>query len=96
MFGDVSKLISKLGDKLTEQQVLDLLSQGTEEEFYDAQNVWCYFCVEPGSFRNYMFAPMDSENRDNKYDLFAYQDTVEDNLINKIMDNLNIFLKRKG
>ena len=33
------------------------------------------------------------QNRDNKYDLFAYQDTVEDNLINKIMDNLNIFLK---
>jgi hypothetical protein len=68
MFGDVGKLIPKLGDKLTEQQVLDLLSQGTEEEFYDAQNVWCYFCVEPGTFRNYMFAPMDSENRDNKYD----------------------------
>tara|TARA_Y100001958_G_scaffold151233_1_gene135935 strand:+ start:320 stop:715 length:396 start_codon:yes stop_codon:yes gene_type:complete len=67
LFGDVSKLIPKLGDKLTEQQVLDLLSKGTEEEFYVAQKVWCYFCVEPGTFRNYMFAPMDSENRDNKY-----------------------------
>ena len=67
MFGDVSKLIPKLGDKLTEQQVRDLLSNGTKKEFYDAQNVWCYFCVEPGTFRNYMFAPMDSENRDNEY-----------------------------
>ena len=33
------------------------------------------------------------QNRDNKYNLFSYQATVEDNLINKIMDNLNIFLK---
>lgn len=33
------------------------------------------------------------QNRDNKYDLISYQDNVEENLINKIIDNLNIFLK---
>lgn len=33
------------------------------------------------------------QNRENKYNLFDYQKTVEDNLVNKIMDNLNIFLK---
>lgn len=71
MFGDAQNVIKKLkergSDKLTEQQILDLLTQGTTEEFYNDQNVWCYFCVEPETFKNYMFSPIDSENRDNKY-----------------------------
>ena len=33
------------------------------------------------------------QNIDNKYDLFIYQNNIEDNLVNKIIDNLNIFLK---
>ena len=33
------------------------------------------------------------QNSDNKYDLFTYQGNVEDNLINEILDNLNIFLQ---
>ena len=32
------------------------------------------------------------QNRDNKYDLFSYQDDVQNNLINKIIDNLTIFI----
>ena len=71
LFGDAQNIVKKLTEKgsvkLTAQQVLDLLTQGTTEEFYNNQNVWCYFCVEPTTFRNYMFSPMDSENRDNKY-----------------------------
>ncbi len=33
------------------------------------------------------------QNNDNKYDLFTYQGNVEDNLIEKILDNINIFLQ---
>ena len=72
MFGDAQHVIKTLkksgSDKLTEQQVLDLLTQGTTKEFYETHNIWGYFCVEPETFRNYTFSPMDSENRDNKYD----------------------------
>tara|TARA_Y100001958_G_scaffold138335_1_gene111482 strand:+ start:373 stop:813 length:441 start_codon:yes stop_codon:yes gene_type:complete len=32
------------------------------------------------------------QNRDNKYDLFSYQDDVQNNLVNKIIDNLTIFI----
>ena len=71
IFGDAQNVVKKLkergSDKLTEQQVLDLLSHGTTEEFYNDQNVWGYFCVEPETFKNYMFSLIDSENRDNKY-----------------------------
>ena len=71
MFGDAKNVIKKLkergSDKLTVEQILDLLIQGTTEEFYKTHNIWGYFCVEPETFRNYMFSPMDSENRDNKY-----------------------------
>lgn len=71
-FGDAQNVVKKLkelgSNKLTQQQVLDLLTQGTTEEFYNDQNVWCYFCVEPKTFKNYMFSPIDSENRDNKYE----------------------------
>ena len=72
IFGDAKNLIAKLKENgctaLTKQQILDLLTQGTTEEFYSNQNVWCYFCVDPNSYRNYMFSPIDGENRDNKYD----------------------------
>ena len=33
------------------------------------------------------------QNMDNKYDLFNYQQDIENNLVNKILDNINIFLK---
>ena len=32
------------------------------------------------------------QNRDNKYDLFSYQDDIQNNLVNKIIDNLTIFI----
>ena len=32
------------------------------------------------------------QNRDNKYDLFSYQDEIQNNLVNKIIDNLTIFI----
>lgn len=33
------------------------------------------------------------QNMENKYDFFNYQKDVENNLVNKIIDNINIFLK---
>ena len=33
------------------------------------------------------------QNIDNKYDFFNYQKNIENNLVNKILDNINIFLK---
>ena len=72
IFGDAKNLIAKLKEDgytaLTEQQILDLLTQGDKKEFYENQNLWCYFCVDPTDYRNYMFSPLDGENRDNKYD----------------------------
>ena len=36
-------------------------------EYYENWNIWCYFCVDPKTYKNYMFSPMDGENRDNQY-----------------------------
>ena len=36
-------------------------------KFYDENKIWCYLCVRPSDFKNYMFSPADSENRDNNF-----------------------------
>ena len=38
LFGDVSKLIPKLGDKLTTDQLMTLHKEGTHAEFCDNNN----------------------------------------------------------
>ena len=67
MFGDVVKLVPKLGDKLTSAQIKGLYQRGTSAEYYEKDNIWGYFCYNPKNHSNYMFSPSDGENRDNNY-----------------------------
>ena len=67
MFGDVVKLIPKLGDKRTSDQIKGLNQWGTNAEYYKKDNIWGYFCYNPKNHSNYMFSPIDGENRDNNY-----------------------------
>ena len=67
MFGDVVKLIPKLGDKRTSDQIKGLNQWGTSAEYYEKDNIWGYFCYNPKNHSNYMFSPIDGENRDNNY-----------------------------
>jgi hypothetical protein len=68
MFGDAKNLISKLkSPKLTSEQISDLTVNGKFSTFYDSNKIWGYFCVNPNDYSNYMFSPIDSENRDNNY-----------------------------
>ena len=70
LFGDVKKLIPKLlakHPKLTIDDVTLLSTDGTNMTFYDKRKIYCYFCVRPSDYANYMFSPSDSENRDNRF-----------------------------
>ena len=71
LFGDIKNVIIKIknkgGDKLTFEQVTHLVANGTNMDFYDENNIRCYLCVCPRTFANYMFPPMESENRDNDF-----------------------------
>ena len=68
MFGDAKNVISKIETpKLTEEQILNLYQHGTNSNFYDSNKIWGYFCVNPNDYSNYMFSPIDGENRDNNY-----------------------------
>lgn len=67
MFGDIRNLIPKLSIKLLTENIIDLYNNGTTMEFYDNKNIWCYLCVRPSDYANYMFSPVDSENRDNNF-----------------------------
>ena len=65
LFGDVIKLKKKLGKALTDMEVIQLYNYGTSESFYE--KIWGYICINPKDNSNYLFAIMDSENRDNQY-----------------------------
>ena len=68
LFGDVEKLNTKLPrGKLSQAEVEALLTNGTSMTFYKNKNIWCYMCIRPGDFANYMFSHIDSENRDNNF-----------------------------
>ena len=78
MFGDAAKVIKELGPKLTITDINELTVGGTTWNFYNSNNIWCYFCVRaseweksgkkiPGDYANYMFSPSDSENRDSGF-----------------------------
>ena len=76
MFGDAKNLIVKLKEDgytaLTEQQILDLLTQGTTEEVYETHNIWGYFCVEPETFKNYMFSENKRWQKEPTKEFFQY------------------------
>ena len=65
--GDVVKVIPRLGDKLTSDQLMTLHKEGTCAEFYENNNILGYFCIDPKDYSNYMFLIGDGENRDNNY-----------------------------
>ncbi len=67
MFGDMVKLIPKLGDKRTSAQIRGLYRWGTNAEYYENDNIWGYLCYNPKNHSNYIFSPCDGENRDNSY-----------------------------
>ena len=71
LFGNIEKVIGKIkdkgGNKLGAEEINHLVTNGTKREFYDENKIWCYLCVRPSDFKNYMFSPADSENRDNNF-----------------------------
>ena len=52
---------------LSETTLLNLYNNGTNEEYFLENSTFCYLCVRPSDLHNYMFSPLDSENRDNDY-----------------------------
>ena len=65
LFGDIKNMKGKLGDPLTEEEILELYNNGTNKSFYE--NIWGYICIKPDDYSNYLFAIIDSENRYNQY-----------------------------
>ena len=72
LFGNIEKVIGKIkadgSDKLTIDDINHLVTNGKIREFYKEKNIWCYLCVRPSDYANYMFSPIDSENRDNNFE----------------------------
>ena len=52
---------------LSETTLSNLYNNGTNEEYFLENSAFCYLCVRPSDLHNYMFSPLDSENRDNDY-----------------------------
>ena len=68
MFGDLNKVLGRSNAKEMEpEDMLDLMKNGNTDAYYQDRNVWCYLCVRESDLKNYMFAPCDSENRNNEY-----------------------------
>lgn len=72
LFGNIETVIGKIkadgSDKLTIDDINHLVTNGKIREFYKEKNIWCYLCVRPSDYANYMFSPIDSENRDNNFE----------------------------
>ena len=68
-FGDLSKQLveHKFGDPLDKTKINDLQNKGKNWSYYESKNIFCYLCIRPSDYANYMFSPMDSENRDNEF-----------------------------
>ena len=52
---------------LSETTLSNLYNNGTNQEYFLENSAFCYLCVRPSDLHNYMFSPLDSENRDNDY-----------------------------
>ena len=68
--------------------------KGQPKTFRTSVNIKLSILEENKLIKERLFTESFSyKNMDNKYDLFTYQDDIENNLVNKILDNINIFLK---
>ena len=68
MFGDLNKVLG--GNDVKEmdpEDILDLMTNGNTDAYYQDRAAFCYLCVRQSDLKNYMFSPLDSENRDNLY-----------------------------
>lgn len=69
LFGYIPNLIKKSeikDSKLTANDITKLYMVGITERYYE--NIWAYLCVRPSDHANYMFSPIDSENRTDAYE----------------------------
>ena len=53
--------VKEMGPK----DISDLFENGITAVYHE--HVWCYLCVRESDFKNYIFFPADSENRENEY-----------------------------
>ncbi len=70
LFGSMKRLIPKLGNPLTKEQISNLHDSGTNKEFYmrEEYDVWGYICIKPEKYySNYVFAIGDHENKENNF-----------------------------
>jgi len=71
LFGDLEKIVGPESNgttvKMTREEITDVLENGDSESFYTDKNVWCYLCIRPEDWKNYMFSPADRENRVNNF-----------------------------
>ena len=70
LFGSMKRLIPKLGNPLTKEQISNLHDSGTKKEFYmrEEYDVWGYICIKPEKhYSNYVFAIGDHENKENNF-----------------------------
>jgi hypothetical protein len=94
MFGDTQGAITKLKasgcSAMTHEQVMKLYKHGTYAEYYKYGNIWCYFCVDPKNYKNYMFSPMEGENRDNQYS------RLRNGVLNFSLDGFEVYVVECG
>lgn len=70
LFGSMKKLIPKLGNPLTKEQISNLHDLGIFKDFYmrEEYDVWGYICIKPEKhYSNYVFAIGDHENKENNF-----------------------------
>ena len=75
MFGDLNAMATSLiafpgrsdVKEMGPEDMLDLFTNGITDAYYQDRDAFCYLCVRQSDLKNYMFSPLDSENRDNEY-----------------------------
>jgi len=69
IFPDAKKVVDLLKEQgrspMTHEQIMEVHGKGTHTDYYDT--IYCYYCVNKKDYKNYMFSPDDSENKDNHY-----------------------------
>ena len=64
IFPDAKKVVDLLKEQgrspMTHEQIMEVHGKGTHTDYY-------YYCVNKKDYKNYMFSPDDSENKDNHY-----------------------------
>jgi hypothetical protein len=73
LFGELSMEGSNLivgGSPISEMKmdaIKDIILNGNTAVYYQTRTVYCYLCVRKSDLKNYMFSPVDSENRTSEY-----------------------------